>query len=306
MVENLEIKDTRIAEAIDENGFVVVPGLDAPTVSNLLALQGGLPAVTRTRLNFNTGADLPAAIRRSTFRHVTRACTPLLDRLFAHYDIVAAMMFVKRPSSDPGGRIRPHCDPTLLPDETRHRHLNLWLPLVDVDETNGALHVVPRSHRILAPVHAPTMRAPFADIVPTVCRHGTCMRMRAGELLVFDNRMIHYSQQNQSPAARPAIVLSIAPAGVPFIALFNSGDPESPIEVYRQTRSWYLDGEWINDTRPPADRFIGTLAHCQRALGADEFARLIESPPPHTGFAFRTTPPGMARGARRPDGVRRW
>jgi len=137
---------------------------------------------------------------------------------------------------------------------------------------------VPGSHKVFAPVHAFSVPSQFAEIRETVAERGTCVPMKAGELLVFDNRMPHFSRPNLGDADRPAAVLSIVPSNAEFISLFGAGDAEFPIEVYRQPRSWYEDTDWINDAdRPQRGELLGRLKWVPRALSREEFIDRLET-----------------------------
>jgi len=283
-MQNIEIADASIARELDANGYVVVPGADAATVTGLCRdIYDEIRFACRDKVNYNTGADVTGPIRGLAFERITTAFAPVLDRYFRAHDCIVGLMFVKRPTAMPAGHIHLHCDPTLLPDENRQRHLNVWAPLVDVDETNGALWVVPRSHTAFAPVHAFSVLSQFAQIRDTVVKHGTCEPMKAGDMLIFDNRMPHFSRPNLGEADRPAAVLSIVPSGSEFISLFGAANGEFPIEVFRQPRSWYEDMDWTNDRdRPQRGELLGRLKWVPRMLSRDEFIERIET---------RTAPP---------------
>jgi hypothetical protein len=285
---DVQIKDSRIARELETNGYVVVPALEAAAVAGFYStVYKEISNACNGRLNYNTGSDLEGPVRYRTFEKIRQAFTSVLDGYFGNFDIVAGLMFVKRPSAHFKGRVDLHCDPTLLPDENRQRHINIWSPLVDVDETNGALWVVPRSHRLFAPVHAITIPPPYAKIADTVMRYGRCIRMKAGEALIFDNRTVHYSLQNFSTIDRPSLVASFVPAGADLISLFKSGEPGSRIEVYRQPHSWYQGTGWTRAMeRPGTGTFIGYLGYEPGFLDEQEFVELVKSGKPGTDYEF--------------------
>jgi len=285
---DVQIKVSCIERELETNGYVVVPALDAATIAGFYnTVYKEIRHSCRGRLNYNTGADLEGPVRFRAFENIEQAFTPVLDGYFGNFDIVAGLMFVKRPSARFRGRVDLHCDPTLLPDENRQRHINIWSPLVDVDETNGALWVIPRSHRLFAPVHAMTIPTPYANIADTVMRYGRCIRMQAGEALIFDNRTVHYSLQNFSTVDRPSLVASFVPAGADLISLFKSGEPDSRIEVYRQPRSWYQGTGWTRAMeRPWTGTFMGYLDYEPGFLDEQEFIERMQSDKPATDYAF--------------------
>jgi hypothetical protein len=297
-MQNIEIADAAIARELDANGYIVVPGIDATAVARLCRdIYQDIRFACRDKVNYNTGSDVSGPIRGFAFERLTTTFASSLDRYFHAYDCIVGLMFVKRPSAVAAGEIHLHCDPTLLPDENRQRHLNIWAPLIDVDETNGALWVVPRSHTVFAPVHAFSIPSQFSEIRKTVMEYGRCVPMKAGDMLIFDNRMPHYSQQNLAAADRPAAVLSVVPSGAEFISLFGAADAEFPIEVYRQPRRWYEDTDWTNDSdRPQSGEFLGRLKWAPRSVSREEFIDRVEkrvAPPYH--FELLEADGGRAR-----------
>jgi hypothetical protein len=277
-MRHIEIPDPVIAGELESNGYLVLPGIDVAVVGELRrAVYEDIRTARPEKVNFNTGADLTGPMRNFAFKCVTNAFSPVLDRYFHMYDCIVSLMFVKRPSAATAGQIHLHCDPTLLPDENQQKHLNIWSPLIDVDETNGALWIVPGAHKVFAPVHSFSVPSQFAQITDTVMEHGRCIPMHAGEILVFDNRMPHFSRQNWTDADRPAAVLSMVPSGSEFISLFGTAEGEFPIEVYRQQRNWYEDTDWVDDSsRPKTGEFLGRLKWGPSAVSREEFIERIK------------------------------
>ena len=142
----------------------------------------------------------------------TRPVTvPSLDHV-----VYLAMFIVKWPGGDSG--FGPHQDPTLV-DERRFRGVSIWTPLtptgVGADgRDNGMLHVVPGSHLL---TEGPRVRnidesvvAPHEQVL--MDRYGVGVPTGLGQSIVFDNRLIHYSWPNQTPASRAVLSLGMRPS----------------------------------------------------------------------------------------------
>jgi hypothetical protein len=285
-MRNIKINEARLARELEANGYVVGSGIDAATVADLRnTVYQDIRSTCPDKVNYNTGFDLAGFDRGQTAERLKRAFAPVLDRYFDNHDCIASIMFVKRPSDLAMGQVPLHCDPTLLSDESQQRHLNIWVPLIDVDETNGALWVVPRAHKTFAPVHSFSVPSQFAGIADTVIAHGKSLRMAAGELLIFDNRMPHFSRQNFGAVDRPAVILSIVPSGAELISLFGGDGGEFPVEVYRQSHNWYDGDEWTNDlARPKTGEFLGHLNWVPRPVTRSQFIERIEG---HDSVEYR-------------------
>ena len=87
---------------------------------------------------------------------------------------------------------------------SQHAHIiTVWIPLVDVNEVNGCLYVIPGSHHWelidSARDENQNMRS-FVDVE----ERGTPipLPMKVGDILIFSNMTFHGSQVNQSEAVR--------------------------------------------------------------------------------------------------------
>lgn len=77
--------------------------------------------------------------------------------------------------------------------------ITLWMPLQDVDETSGALWVIPESHKL---GFLPTENDLLKDYSPS--KHGEFVQvpMSFGKILVFSQHLIHKSGSNYAKTVR--------------------------------------------------------------------------------------------------------
>jgi ectoine hydroxylase-related dioxygenase (phytanoyl-CoA dioxygenase family) len=81
--------------------------------------------------------------------------------------------------------------------------VTVWLPLVDSDERNGCLRVVPGSHRLGLLDHGPAALNPLLREAHSDQR-GIALPLAAGEAVAFSGLLLHGSGPNRSSAPRPA------------------------------------------------------------------------------------------------------
>lgn len=116
-----------------------------------------------------------------------------------------------------------HQDSGYYGDGTEQAHLlSLWIPLVDVDEVNGCMKMMPGSHKwglLSAMDDGDGHLKPREDIekrgqsVPAV--------MNAGDVIAFHNLTFHRSTMNSSDSIRWSIDLRYSAIGVPLDWLFR-------------------------------------------------------------------------------------
>ena len=92
------------------------------------------------------------------------------------------------------------------------RGITCWMPMHDVDETNGCMHFIDGGHkrrRARAPAACPACRATCSTASPT-SRAGSCARCRKGGVTFHHSKTPHMTNANTSDAWRR--VLDAAPA----------------------------------------------------------------------------------------------
>jgi ectoine hydroxylase-related dioxygenase (phytanoyl-CoA dioxygenase family) len=167
--------------------------------------------------------------------------------------------FVVKAAQRPDGEVPLHQDWCFF-DESAGSPIGVWCPLVDVDEGNGCLQVVKGSHRVSA---APRpVRGPFAfpDLVPLLRqRYLRSIPMRAGDAMIFDQRLFHASLPNHSATERVAATAVLVPAAA-ALRYYHVEDPvRAPwsVEVFAVENDFYLRHR--PGRRPESATTLGTI-----------------------------------------------
>lgn len=124
---------------------------------------------------------------------------PLLSQLVG-YRLVAAGVMTKKPGA---GSMRLHRDRSVMVDlETAA--VNAWCPLVDVDDSFGNLVLLPGSHK-LPNVETEGLKPFYEDYVEELEKLCVSYPLEAGEAVLFDHRLLHWSRPNRHDEPRPAL-----------------------------------------------------------------------------------------------------
>lgn len=102
-------------------------------------------------------------------------------------------------------RMEMHQDWNIV-DERRGRSFNLWIPLVDVNEDNGAIKLIPESHLWEEQYRGPNFQYPWTEVREELWDMAETLTMKAGQILVYDHALLHGSFGNQTDKERPVIV----------------------------------------------------------------------------------------------------
>lgn len=157
---------------------------------------------------------------------IGRLLEETVERRMLDYRILGCNFMVKAPR---GGEIQAHQDFTWV-DEDVHTAFNLWIPLQDTSPECGGLHVIPGSHRALAgSFRSSSIPHSLVAYNESLKKLMTPLVVPAGQGILFDHRLLHYSPANQSDEPRIAVQLLLVPREAqPVIAVW---DPERKDEV---------------------------------------------------------------------------
>ena len=164
-------------------------------------------------------------------------------------------------------------------DYKKHTAIHIWCPLTDVDQTNGCLWAVAGSHRFFNHIVALTSNpAPYNPVRKLLEEeYSTPVPMSAGSIFIFDQRLLHWSDENRTDALRIAVGGIMIPEGVsPFLYMWEKEDPErlTVLEVSVDYLTQFKPGVLINKPYPSGVKFIKTIPYKIDPITADQISFL--------------------------------
>lgn len=198
------------ARDLAEQGFTTLVLLEGEALDRLRRSIAGLRAeAAQLAPGVHSSFDHPDAALRAK---VKAAIGPQLEAgLGGHFGNFRAIIasFIAKP---PGGAMLDvHRDWTLTLDPNEASY-TVWCPLVDVDEASGGLALVPGTHRVQH-ICGPQLQGYWGGSEAALRAASVTPRLKAGQAVVFDNRLLHWSHPNPGRQDRPAATMSIIPAG---------------------------------------------------------------------------------------------
>lgn len=224
----------------EKQGFVVVPFLD----DNEIILLNNL--FDEMHPNLNADAGFVAGSYSSDMEYKQKASDQIVgifskhyERLFDNYQPFGAAFLYKMPTVN--SQLSIHQDWTIV-DEEKFVALNCWVPLTDVNESNGALSVVPSTHYDkIKTLRAPTLPFFFSGNDDVVEKASIPMYVKAGEAVILNQSVIHYSPPNKSSKIRKAITAGVKSNGAPMIFHYkDNSDGSSKIEQFLMPENFLI------------------------------------------------------------------
>ena len=151
------------------------------------------------------------------------------ERTFKNFRAVGPQFIVKRGGKDTTFPV--HQDWSIV-DENKFQSFNLWMPLQDVNESNGAMWIVKGSHRIQRKIRGAGILFPnYKPINSDLMSYATSFPLKAVEALLFFHNTIHGSPHNQNSTQRVVVQISILPKEAPLEIYFQK-DKNAALEVH--------------------------------------------------------------------------
>lgn len=173
------------------------------------------------------------------------------------------------------GTLQPHQDWNIV-DEERHRSFNIWVPLVDLQEQNGAIKILPKSHRWLKSYRSANINSAFSEVNDVLWNELTPLFMKKGEALIYDHRLLHASGENHTDEIRLAAVYGIIPQDA-AMKYYHQKDDHT-VEVYASNPDFFLYGNIFEG--PKGLQKEGELSYAFRQVSRDKLYQLLGKPLP--------------------------
>lgn len=191
-------------------GYVVVPLLSGQDIAELDQLAVQQTPQSEVSLPFYTSIWSDNVLyRESVDAAIKKVLTKALEKYLLDCQPVFANFMVKNPGDN--SQLIPHQDWNFV-DEAKYDSVTVWCPLVDVNEENGNLQVIPRSHKLNNFIRGRFFDAPFPQMNnELIDSRLKSLPMKAGEALILNSRLIHASPPNRSRSVRIAASVVMAP-----------------------------------------------------------------------------------------------
>lgn len=225
------LKQVNQQEHLDQQGYVLIDFINQNAVARMKTFyEQGLATPDGSGFQVGLDAEDKALVTEST-KFITASLEAVAANLFEETKIFTASYVVKHPGKH--AIVPPHQDWTFT-DESQFASYTVWIPLVDTTVENGALCVIPGSHRFFDHPRSspsPQSKSAIADHMFTLFPYAKPVPMKAGQALIFNNRTIHASPPNVSTEPRIAVGIGIMHKEAPIWHYYQS--PEQPDTLHR-------------------------------------------------------------------------
>jgi hypothetical protein len=230
------LKDPVLDSKLSDEGFVLIPFLTDEEVNALKtfyfdyheSVLSGMYATAHV-------PDIDLRMKMNNF--IKDQFSRAVNEKFINAHALGGSYIAK--GKGEAGTLHPHQDWNIV-DEELYRSFNIWVPLVDLHENNGAICIMPQSHLWDKTYRSANIPSIYQDQESDLWENMTKLYMKAGVALIYDHRLIHASGENKTDKLRLAAVFGIIPDEA---SMFYYHQKDSyTIEVYESNPDFFLLG----------------------------------------------------------------
>ncbi|MBS1612173.1 MAG: phytanoyl-CoA dioxygenase family protein [Bacteroidetes bacterium] len=228
------LKDDALDANLEKEGYVVIPFLNTEEVQYLNELY--TQKITEPQQGmYATAHSSNPEFKKMMSQGILDKFTRAIDEVFFESRPLGGSYITKYKGDK--GVLFPHQDWNIV-DEDHYRSFNIWVPLCDTNDANGAIAVLPHSHKLLKSYRGVNIPDPFYKINSHTWQHHTTLYMKAGEALIYDHRLLHASGINTTDTPRVAVVFGIIPQAADMRYYYmNNG----VVEEYQNEVGFFFD-----------------------------------------------------------------
>ncbi len=270
--------DDKLEQAFWADGYVKVPLLSEDELADLtsgftrLAPFDGFDPRTldNPRCGYHcTFLDPDHSYRRASDQLIRDVFAERLAEVVPGYRIFTSNIYVKPPGT---GRFEIHQNwPTLASMEVPT--VTAWIPLQDTGFRNGTMRLAVGGHCVFPDIAAASSDRFFDDFEHELIeKYLEPIDVAAGEALIFDDSLLHWSSDNRSAQPRVTFQLEMVPNGARTVLWVRNPDNAEEFELWESSTDFYLDSD-IEEVmgRPTGLRYLGAIANPNRRLTLEEF-----------------------------------
>lgn len=263
------LKDRELTARLERDGYVVVSLCSSKQVEQLQELFQRVPVDTNSP--FWSSSFLPDTdFKKELSDSVSSVLSSSLTELLADYKPLGSSFLVKQPGEY--SEMPIHQDWTVV-DESKYGSFTFWMPLQDTTPQNGALQVIPGSHKLNSHLRSPSLPVDFEGIRKELRTYLIDVPLKAGEAILFNHALMHSSPANLSQNARLAVTFGLVPKAADLFMYYRTEDgkvrkynmPDDMFIKYPEIRNEPLIGEYAEEFEYQVKDL--TMAEVEEQLG---------------------------------------
>lgn len=210
-------KDDELDLEFKEKGYVKFKFLGVGAIADLLALYKKYKPfyIRHTFCNlYSLKPEKNVIITDRIYKHTQS----LVKEMFPDFDLISGCFIAKGRGKNT--TVDFHQDWSIT-DESQYYSLAIWIPLVDTTKENGALAIIPGSHKWPSAIRSYNMPSVYVGLNKVNKANYETLNLEAGEAVIYAQNIFHASWPNMSKGHRVSITLALLPKAAGKLFFYN-------------------------------------------------------------------------------------
>lgn len=254
-------KDEALQKHFEEEGFVTIPLLNATQVDFLRKIYEEEVNIELTTDLNETSRQLGYEKNREISDTIKRELDKGTHQYLKNHTIPGGTFFIKK--AEALSEVPIHQDWNIV-DEKKHTSALIWCPLLDVNSENGAIIVIPGSHKYFnnfrsGSIHPP--RFPSAEFKEKGLGHALkTINLKAGEAIIYQCNLYHGSHPNTTKENRLNIAGTLLSKAANLL-YFHQESLTDSVQVIDGENDFFLKyiGDLANGRLPKEAKILKTI-----------------------------------------------
>ena len=280
--------DNGLEDQFRKNGYVKVPFISSEEVERLKQLffdtlpqsggqitsgETGVEEASFITYDF-TFIDKSPEYKRMVFKIITEFFKPHMNRLLDNYRPIIANYIRKQSDT---GEVPLH-ENWAFADEKKCTTVSIWCPLVDSTIENGTLQVVSGSQKRFGEHRGPMIPWELEGIKQEIIeKHLIPLETKAGDCVILDDSIVHYSAINKTNDLRLAIQLICVPSEFPSIHYYmDYQNNPNEIQMIEVNDDFYMEfNPW---KKVQSTKILDRIPFINKQVTEQEFIKKLNGP----------------------------
>lgn len=225
-------KSKKTEELFRKNGFIIIPDfLSDENIEKLTSLYNSLNIENLEEIYTNI-KDRDLELNEKIDHFLKGIFQPSLEQHFANFIPDGGVFIVKGTGEKSESSL--HQDWNVI-DEEKYLSCCVWCPLVDVNESNGCLQIIPKSNNWFKSIRSSNIRPLFLNF-KAVKKELISVPVKKGTAVVFAHNVFHGSKPNYTSTLRPVATVSVISKEATPIHYLKNGDK---IDIVTADKNFY-------------------------------------------------------------------
>jgi ectoine hydroxylase-related dioxygenase (phytanoyl-CoA dioxygenase family) len=271
------LKSKDIEDKIKKDGYVTLDFLEPETVQCLVEEYNKLFESSNTAIGrFTPMEHASPEAKRFIHDFILVKIRSKLDYLFKDYQTPISSFFTKYAHS--AGDLSWHQDASILLNTHLEPHYGIWCPLIDVNEKNGAFCLIEKSHKFSHSVFLAGLTWPFFNYGPFFDATKKITPLQAGQIVLFDMRMIHHALPNTTDQDRVVFCVRLTHKKSKYYSFEHIDPKEQSVTVFEEKPDYYLRDDWTGENQAANQlKKIGTMTGIYNNINYNTIEAVLRS-----------------------------